>query len=103
MASRVGVKPDTYLLWENDRARPVARYWPKLLALFGYDPLGPPQTTVERVWARRRALGLTMADAAVLAGVDEGTFCKWERGLETTGSAKKLVAFISPTVTESDR
>ena len=69
---------DTYLLWEHDRTKPCARYYPALFQFLGYDPLPEPQTLGERLKRKRWALGLTIEGAAGLLGVDAGTFRRWE-------------------------
>jgi hypothetical protein len=74
------VNTGTYLLWETDKATPTVRYWPAVLRFLGYDPLPEPRSLPEKLAAKRRKLGLTIAEAAKLIGVDEGTFGRWERG-----------------------
>jgi DNA-binding XRE family transcriptional regulator len=81
VAALLGINVWTYLLWENDRAEPTVRYWPKLIGLLGYDPNPSPKSWQDRLKTKRRALGLTVKAAAQMAGVDEGTFSRWERGL----------------------
>lgn len=81
VAELIGVNEWTYLLWESDRTEPTARYWPALIRLLGYDPNPPPTSWNEKIKVKRRALGLTVKEAAKSIGVDEGTFSKWERGL----------------------
>lgn len=89
----MGITADTYCLWENDRAKPTVRYWPALVEFIGYDPT-PTATWDARVRAKRRALGLTMRAAAALAGVDEGTFRRWERGIRPSQNKRALTAFM---------
>jgi DNA-binding XRE family transcriptional regulator len=94
-AEEVGVNEFTYLLWENDRTEPNTRYWPALIHLIGYDPNPAPTCWNEELTAKRRALGLTVKKAAHLAGVDEGTFSRWERGLSIPHQQKhKLEQFL---------
>ena len=80
VASRLQVNAWTYLGWEHDRKRPPIRFWPRIIEFLGYDPSPEPQTVGERIWAKRRKLGLSQADAARLIGVDEGTLRRYERG-----------------------
>jgi hypothetical protein len=40
-------------------------------------------------------MGLSVSGAAELAGVDEGTFSRWERGLFTRQNERALIAFLS--------
>ena len=71
---------DTYLLWENDRAQPLTRYYPAIFRFLGYDPFPPPQTLPEQIAAQRRRLGWSIEKAAAKIEVDEGTFGRWESG-----------------------
>ena len=52
---------------------------PGILRFLGYDPYPVPQTLPERMLAKRRAHGWSIADAAKRLGVDEGTWGTWER------------------------
>jgi transcriptional regulator with XRE-family HTH domain len=78
IAKRLGVKVWTYLLWEQDRARPTVRYYPVIFDFLGYDPFPVPATLGERLASKRRELGLSISQAAEQLGVDEGTFSRWE-------------------------
>jgi hypothetical protein len=70
----------TYLLWEQDRARPTVRYYPAIFCFLGCDPFPAPVTLGERLASKRRQLGLSIKQAAARLGVDEGTFNRWENG-----------------------
>jgi transcriptional regulator with XRE-family HTH domain len=74
------VTQDTFLLWEQDRAKPSARYYPAIFGFLGYDPLPAPIDLAGRIGRKRLELGLSIKNAAKLIGVDEGTFGRWERG-----------------------
>jgi transcriptional regulator with XRE-family HTH domain len=78
VAGRLSVNIWTYLLWEQDRTTPTIRYYPAIFQFLGYDPYPAPSTLAERIAAKRRELGLPIKQAAKLAGVDEGTFSRWE-------------------------
>jgi hypothetical protein len=71
---------ETYLLWEKDRAEPSVRFYPAIYHFLGYDPFPPATTLAERITTKGRELGLPIRQAAKLAGVDEGTFSRWESG-----------------------
>ena len=66
----------------------------------------PPATLREHLRRRRLELGLTLRDAALLIGVDEGTLARWERGeWKPRMSKAKVDAFLttqSATATASD-
>lgn len=70
----------TYILWETDRARPTVHHFPAIFSFLGYDPFPAPTSLAERLASKRRHLGLPLKKAALLVGVDEGTFMRWERG-----------------------
>lgn len=80
VARAVSVNTWTYLLWEKGRTAPEMRYFPAIFRFLGYDPFPAPQTLPERIASKRRALGLSIREAAKLVGVDEGTFGRWESG-----------------------
>ncbi len=96
-ADRIGIGADAYLLWETGRTKqPEQRYYPAILAYLGYDPFPPPQTLPERIAAKRRQLGITIKQAAALAGVDEGTFGRWANGeWKPKMSGGKIEAFLA--------
>lgn len=80
VAKLLASDPHSITEWEKDRAKPGIRFWPAIIAFLAYDPHPEPMTLGERLRVKRRALGLSIADAAARMGVDEGTFGKWERG-----------------------
>jgi transcriptional regulator with XRE-family HTH domain len=80
VVAQLGVKVDTYLLWEQDRHEPVVRYYPAIFEFLEYDPFPEPVTLPERIISQRRKLGLTISQAAKRTGVDGGTFRRWESG-----------------------
>jgi DNA-binding XRE family transcriptional regulator len=94
VALRLLAKADTYFLWEKGYRQPTIRNWPAIIRFLGYDPFPAPATWSERVAAKRRALGLTIEDAAKLAGVDPGTFGRWERrtGNSPVKAAERFLA-----------
>jgi len=46
----------------------------------GYDPFPEPKNILERLLAKRRAMGWSIKEAARQLGVDEGTWGAWEFG-----------------------
>ena len=79
-AKQLSVNTWTYLLWEQDRTTPGIRHYPVIFAFLGYNPFAQPTTLAARIASKRRELGLPISQAAKLAGVDEGTFARWENG-----------------------
>jgi DNA-binding XRE family transcriptional regulator len=101
VASRVGVNTWTYLLWETDRSTPTVRYYPAIFRFLDYDPFPAPTSLAERVASKRRALGLSIKQAAKLVGVDEGTFRRWENGAwKPRMSGKAVERFFEASVAE---
>ncbi len=93
VAIRLGVNTWTYLLWEHDKTRPVARLLPAIIAFLGHDPAPVPHSLAGRMVAMRRRQGLTRKSAATLLGVDEATLRRWEIGSsEPRGRHAALVA-----------
>lgn len=80
VAALIGVNVWTYLLWERGRSTPTVRYYPTIFRFLGYDPFVASHGLSGCLAAKRRQLGLTIAAAAELLGVDEGTFRRWESG-----------------------
>lgn len=96
VAAELGVDVSTYLLWEQDRCQPTVRYYPAIFTFLGYEPFQEPTTLPKEIAAQRRRLGLTIEDAARLAGVDEGTFRRWETGeWKPKKSQKAVQAFLA--------
>ena len=94
----MGTVIETYLLWEKNRAKPSARYYPAIFRFLGYDPLPTPTTLGERIARKRLELGLPVKKAAKLLGVDEGTFGRWESGEWKPRMSKEAVdRFLSLT------
>ena len=80
-AARVmGVDPKTVMWWERDTHEPVIHHWPGVIQYLGYEPWPEPQMLPKKLLAERRRRGLSIAEAAHIVGVDEGTFGRWETG-----------------------
>jgi len=78
--------------WEKDRTRPAIRFWPAILSFLKYDPFPEPQTLGDRIGAKRRELGLSIARSAELLGIDEGTLTKWEKNLSRPRKGESALA-----------
>lgn len=70
----------TYIHWENGHTEPADRFYPGVIEFLGYEPWTEPMTLGAALRAERRRRGLAISGAALLVGVDEGTFGRWERG-----------------------
>ncbi len=105
-ATLLGVNAWTVHNWETVQSKPEIRFIPALVAFLGYDPESVDTGTLAgRLIAKRRELGLSQREAALLIGVDPATWRGWERGdrvkqerqrvtvegfLESPGTASKL-------------
>jgi len=76
----VGVDAKTWMWWERDDRAPYVHQYPAIIRYLGYAPWPEPVTLVEKLLAKRRRHGLSIRRAAKIAGVDEGTFGRWESG-----------------------
>ena len=67
-------------LWELGRAGPLPRHYAKIVRFLGSDPEPGGSSFSGRLRTVRRRLGLSQAELASLAGLDEGSICRWESG-----------------------
>lgn len=79
-AAIVGVDPKTWMWWERDEREPYVHQYPAIIRYLSYEPWPTPSSLGELLLAERRRRGVSVATAAELIGVDEGTFGRWERG-----------------------
>ena len=80
VASKLDVNPWTILNWEKGRTEPPIFSMPAIVRFLGYDPFPQPTTLPQHLFARRRAMGWSIKNAADAVGVDSGTWGKWEPG-----------------------
>jgi transcriptional regulator with XRE-family HTH domain len=69
-AIRLGVSTETVVNWENGRTGPVAAQFRPVVVFLGYDPTPKPQTLGERLEAKQRSLGVSLAQVARYLGWD---------------------------------
>ncbi|WP_445214750.1 helix-turn-helix domain-containing protein [Brevundimonas sp. BR2-1] len=79
-AQIVGIDPKTWMWWERDEREPYVHQYPAIIRYLAYEPWPEPVTSGEQLLAHRRRHGLSIKRAAEIAGVDEGTFGRWESG-----------------------
>jgi transcriptional regulator with XRE-family HTH domain len=106
VANRIGVGTSTVNYWENNHFNPDVQYVPKIVALLGYHPFGPPPASFPlQLKATRIAAGLTRGQLATRLGVHPGTVAKWERGEARPVKAlrERLDAFVWVVVDELAR
>lgn len=83
--------------WENNETRPVAtQFRPGFL---GYDPTPEPQTLPERVVAKQRRLGISLARSARHLGWDPGSLKHRHDGARRRGPDRReaFEAFLDAT------
>lgn len=80
IAKRLKINQWTYIKWETNRVEPETRYWPRIIAILGYDPHSEPKTLGDRLRAKYRQLGLPRKRVAERLKIDEGALAKYDRG-----------------------
>jgi transcriptional regulator with XRE-family HTH domain len=79
-AERMGVSTDTVVNWENDNTKPVAAQFRPVVAFLGYEPTPEPHTLADRLAAKQRTLGASLAQVARYLGWDPGTLARYLSG-----------------------
>jgi DNA-binding XRE family transcriptional regulator len=79
-AERLGVSTDTVVNWEKDNTKPVAAHFRPVVAFLGYDPTPASQTLADRVEAKQRSLGASLAQVARHLGWDPGSLRRYLDG-----------------------
>jgi DNA-binding XRE family transcriptional regulator len=79
-AERMGVSTDTVVNWEKDKTEPVAAQFRPVAAFLGYDPTPAPQTLADRLEAKQRTLGASLAQVARHLGWDPGSLRRYLDG-----------------------
>lgn len=83
VAEAVGVAPVTVANWETGKTEPQVSDLPAVMRFLGYEPWPAPTTVQQRMFVFRARAGLSIKAAALLAGVDEGSWATWERTGQT--------------------
>jgi transcriptional regulator with XRE-family HTH domain len=81
LAKQWGLRTETVAGWERGQTSPSIRQWPKLVELLGPDVAGSDTDPAARLEAARRRLGLTRQEFATKVGLDEGSICRWAKGI----------------------
>lgn len=79
-AERLGITAAGLQVWEQDKAEPLARYIPAILAFVGYDPRSKPSEIGALLIWFRRGRGWTQFRLARELQVDQSTLARWESG-----------------------
>jgi hypothetical protein len=69
----MGVSTDTVVNWERGETKPVAAQFGPVITFLGYDPTPEPRTLAERLEAKQRTLGASLAQVARHLGWDRGS------------------------------
>jgi DNA-binding XRE family transcriptional regulator len=96
-AERMGIQRDTYVNWEKHKSSPVASQFRPIVAFLGYDPTPEPRTLAERLEAKQRNLGASLAQIARHLGWDPGTLRRYLDGTWRLSPDRRdvLEAFLS--------
>ena len=76
----MGVSTDTVVNWEKDKTEPVAALFRSVVAFLGYDPTPEAQTLADRLEAKQRSLGASLAQVARHLGWDPGSLRRYLDG-----------------------
>src|SRR5882672_3091998 len=79
-ATQMGISRDTYVNWEKGKTKPVAAQFRPVVAFLSYDPTPEPQTLAERLEAKQRRLGASLAQIARHLGWDPGSLRRYLDG-----------------------
>ncbi len=93
----MGVSTATVVNWENGTAKPMATQFRPILAFLGYDPTSEPRTLAERVEAKQRSLGTTLAQVARYLRWDPGSLKRYLDGTWRLSPVRReaLEAFLN--------
>jgi hypothetical protein len=95
-AALMGVSTATVVLWEKNRARPVAAQFRPLVEFLGYDPTPEPQTLGERLEAKQRSLGASLAQVARYLGWDPGSLRRYLGSADWMRPSRFVTALSRP-------
>lgn len=80
VATQLGIGNDTYANWEKGKTTPVAAQFLPTIEFLGYDPTPIAQTLSERLYAKQRSLGVSLAQVARHLGWDPGSLSRYLSG-----------------------
>jgi transcriptional regulator with XRE-family HTH domain len=80
VATQMGISRDTYVNWEKGNTKPVAAQYRPVVTFLGYDPNLEPRTLTERLAAKQRRLGASLAQIARHLGWDPGSLRRYLNG-----------------------
>jgi len=80
VGQRIGGSVSDVWNWENNRAIPVVKFMPAIIAFLGYNPMPKPEGIPAQLVWYRKGKGWTQKVFATALGVDQSTMARWERG-----------------------
>ncbi len=81
-AKQLGVRVDTFRLWEGNATLALPQHWPGLIKFLGGYPFRIGRSFPEKFHAARLIRGLTHREIAEVFGVDPSNVSRWERGIQ---------------------
>ena len=91
VAERMGVSTDSVANWENDETKPVAAQFRPVVEFLGYDPTPEPRTVAERLAAKQRRLGASLAQIARHLGWDPSSLRRYLDGTWRISPDRRVV------------
>jgi transcriptional regulator with XRE-family HTH domain len=97
VAKELGVNQWTLIGWEKGTKQiSQPSMFPKVICWLGYDPFSEPETEGEELRFARLRRGLTARQAATEAGVDQGTWLRFENGHAIAKRLRTQILKICP-------
>lgn len=97
VARELGINQWTLIGWEKDTKQiSQPSFFPRVIAWLGYDPFPIPKTEGEELRQARLRRGLTTRQAAKGAGVDQGTWLRFENNQDVSGKLRsRILPFVA--------
>ena len=81
VADFIGVTEDCVTMWENNRSKPMVKYYPKIIEFLGYFPFEIDISCLAgKIKYYRYIKGFSQEDLAENLGVNESTVFHYEKG-----------------------
>lgn len=81
VAAMIGVSVESVTYWENGRANPQRKHYPKLFAFLGYYPFEHETESIGgKLRQVRSCMGMTVGHCAKALQVSENAILRWEAG-----------------------
>ena len=87
----MGISAETLANWERDKTKPVPPEFKQVVTFLGQDPSPEPKTLAERVKAKQRSLGASLAQIARYLGRDPGSLRRYLDGTWHISDRKSVV------------